>query len=108
MPAREYFAGLPAKEAARMQALFNLLANQGRISSREKFKKLAERKGLAIWEFKRFQLRFLGGFAADRQFVVTHGLRKKQDKLRPQELERAARILKAHLARGATGGFDDG
>ena len=49
-----------------MQALFNLLANQGRISSKEKFKKLAERKGLAIWEFKRFQLRFLGGFAANQ------------------------------------------
>lgn len=91
-----------------MLALFNLLANQGRISSEEKFKKLADRKGLAIWEFKRFQLRFLGGFAADRRFVVTHGLRKKQDRLRPQELERAARILKAHLARGATGGFDEG
>lgn len=90
-----------------MQALFNLLANQGRISSKEKFKKLAERKGLAIWEFKRFQLRFLGGFAGNQRFVVTHGVRKKQDRLRPQELERAARILKAHLARGATGGFDD-
>lgn len=88
-----------------MQAVFNLLANRGRISSKEKFKKLADRRGLAIWEFKRFQLRFLGGFAPGERFVVTHGLRKKRDELRPRELDRAARILREHFSREATGGL---
>ena len=50
-----------------------------------------------LWEFKSFQLRFLGGFAGSRRFVVADGLRKKKQRHRPQDLDRAARRLSEHL-----------
>lgn len=57
------------------------------------------RQGHAIWEFKRHQIRFLGRFGPGRQFLVAHGLKKKQDKHRPADLDRTARILTEYLAR---------
>ena len=87
-----------------MQVLFERWAEHGRINNKEQFKKLGDRQGHGIWQFKRHQLRFLGGLAPGRQFVVAHGLRKKQDKHRPADLDRAARILREHLARCSQGG----
>ena len=96
--ALEFFEQLRKEEAAKVQVLFERWAEHGRINHKEQFKKLGDRQGHAIWEFKRHQIRFLGGFGPGRQFVVAHGLRKKQDKHRPADLDRAARILTEHLA----------
>ncbi len=87
-----------------MQVLFERLAEHGRINNREHFKKLENRDGHAIWEFKRHQIRFLGAYGPGRQFVVAHGLVKKQDKLRTADLARTARILTEHLERHERGG----
>ena len=103
-PALEFFEELSDADAAKVQALFEKWAVHGRINNKEQFKKLGDRQGHGIWEFKRHQLRFLGGLAPGRQFLVAHGLRKKQDKHRPTDLDRAARILKEHLARQGQGG----
>ena len=102
-PARDFFLKLGDKDAAKVEALFKLLAEYGRIVNREKFKKLDDRQGQALWEFKSFQLRFLGGFAPGRQFLVAVGLRKKRHDHRPRDLDRAARILGEHLSRQAGG-----
>ena len=102
-PALEFYEGLSDAEAAKVQVLFEKWAEHGRINNKEQFKKLGDRQRHGIWEFKR-QLRFLGGMAPGRQFVVAHGLRKKQDKHRFADLDRAARILKEHLARQGQGG----
>lgn len=80
------------------------MAQHGQINNREHFKKLESRQGHAIREFKRHQIRFLGRFGPGRQFLVAHGLKKKQDKHRPADLDRTARILKEHLARHERGG----
>ncbi len=77
-----------------MQALFNRLAEHGKIVNNEKFKKLGEMQGQALWEFKSFQLRFLGGFAPGGRFLLAHGLRKKRDAHARRDLERAARVLR--------------
>lgn len=98
-PALAYFEALSDEDAAKMQVLFERLAERGRINNTEQFKKLGTLRERAVWEFKRHQVRFLGGFAPGRrQFVVAHGLRKKRDKLRPADIERAVRILTEHLS----------
>ena len=97
MPALDFYRGLRPTDAAKIKALFSRLAEHGQIRNREKFKKLDDRQGLAIWECKSFQLRFLGGFAG-RQFVVACGLRKKRDRHKSTDLDRAARILHEHLS----------
>ena len=88
-----------------MQVLFDRLAELGRINNKEQFKKLGDQQEHAIWEFKRGQVRFLGGFAPHGQFLIAHGLRKKRDKHRVEDLERAARILTEHSNWKTMGGF---
>ena len=84
--------------------LFEKLAERGRIANREHFKKLENVQGHAIWEFKRHQIRLLGRFGPGKQFLVAHGFKKKQNKHRPADLGRTARILAEHLARHGQGG----
>jgi hypothetical protein len=45
-----------------------------------------------LWEFKANQWRFIGDYRG-RRFLVAHGVRKKQDRHRKADLDRAARIL---------------
>ena len=97
-PALEFFEQLSKNEAAKVQALFERLAEHGRIRNNEQFKKLGDWQEHAIWEFKSFQLRFLGAFTPGSRFLVAHGLRKKKNKHRPADLDRAARILTEHMA----------
>ena len=104
MPALEFFLDLPEKDAGRLDALFRRLAESGQIKNAEQFKKLDDRQGRAIWEFKRFQIRFLGGFVPGGQFVIAHGVRKKKDKHKTSDLDRAARILNEHMSRQTSGG----
>lgn len=99
VPARDFFSNLDDPDAAKVLVLFRRLAETGQIRNVEQFKKLGTVRGRALWEFKRFQLRFLGGFAGGRRFLVAHGLRKKKDRHSPRDLERAARILMEHLDR---------
>lgn len=86
-----------------MQVLFERLADHGRIRNNEQFKKLGDRQGHAIWEFKSYQLRFLGAFTPGGRFLVALGLRKKKNKLRSADLDRAARILSEHIAQSREG-----
>ena len=101
-PARFFFSDLADGDRAKIQALFNRLATYGEIRTRERFKKLDTRHGVALWEFKSFQIRFIGAFVPKtrpREFVVAHGLRKKKDRHSGSDLERAARIIKEHVKR---------
>lgn len=94
--AYQFFLGLSDQDQAKVLALFQRLAESGRISSREKFKQLGERagpKGRGLWEFKSFQIRFVGDFRRGCRFIVALGLRKKQDNLRMADIEAAIYIL---------------
>lgn len=99
LPAREFFEGLDEQDQAKVLALFGRLANQGRISNGENFKHLGSRaKGEAksLWEFKKFQIRFIGAYRPGRRFVVAHGLLKKKDDLQTSDIDKALRILREH------------
>lgn len=93
MPAQVFFLSLDAGDQRKVAALFQWMASEGRVPNREKFKGLGV-QGKGLWEFKSFQIRFLGDFRPGARFVVALGLRKKQDVLRPADIETAARIMK--------------
>lgn len=95
MPALEFYEELPLAERQRMLALFKRLADTGDIASREHFKSLGK-SGDNLWEFKRFQIRFLGDYRPGGRFVVALGLRKKTDALKRSDIEKASRILAEH------------
>lgn len=95
MPARDFFLSQSQSDKAKLMALFKRIADMGQIRNREKFKRVAA----DLWEFKSHQLRFLGDFRPGGIFVIAHGLRKKQDQLRTEDIEKARRILAEHDAR---------
>jgi hypothetical protein len=96
MPASTSFAALNDIEKAKVLALFKRLADTGRISNTEKFKKIGKVRNQDLFEFKSFQERFIGGFRPGKKFIVALGLTKKKDKHNSADLEAAARILSEH------------
>lgn len=88
--ARFFFDQLSDKDRAKVLSLFQRLGDHGRISNKEKFKSLT---GTDLWEFKSFQIRFLGSFRPRGRFVIALGMRKKKDRHSRSDLEKAARIL---------------
>jgi hypothetical protein len=98
-PAKRFYSELAQADRAKIQSQFNNLAKDGHIPTTERFKKLRNMRGLALWEFKSFQIRFIGTFSkgtSPGEFVVAIGLRKKSDRHKDSDLERAARILNEH------------
>jgi hypothetical protein len=96
LPARADYERLKTERKAKMAALFQRLAEVGRINNREHFRNLGERSGKSgseLWEFKRFQDRFLGDFRPGRRFLVAAYEQKKKDRLDPAVIQRAVRVL---------------
>jgi hypothetical protein len=94
MPAKEFVDGLDPAERRKVVVLFERIAEKGQIHNREQFKKL---RG-DIYEFKRFQIR-IACFQEGRNWLLVYGLRKKKDKWRESDLERAERIISEHRQR---------
>ena len=78
--------------------LFQLLAEDGHIASRRKFRK--ERGD--IWGFKSGDAR-IAAFPYGRVWYLTHGFIKRRDRWPPAELDRAERIRWEHLKRDLRG-----
>lgn len=95
MPAREFFLSQSTGDQTKLMALFKRMADMGQIRNHEKFKRVAA----DLWEFKSHQLRFIGDFRPGGMFVIAYGLRKKQNLLRNEDIEKARRILAEHDAR---------
>jgi hypothetical protein len=102
MPALEFYAELSIKERQKMLALFKRLAENGDIASREHFKCLGKH-GDNLWEFKSFQLRFLGDYRIGGRFIIALGLRKKRDDHSDSDIKKASRILAEHDAQAREG-----
>jgi hypothetical protein len=103
MPAQEFFLKLTDGDKAKVIALFQRLAQTGRISNWEKFRRLGSKagtRGRDLWEFKSFKIRFIGNFRAGGRFIIANGLFKKADDLPKREIERTVRILEEHDLRG--------
>lgn len=88
-PGRDFFESLAERDQAKLQALFDMMASQGKIANREKFKQLEGR----IYEFKAHQLRMPCFFDSKNRIVVTHGFRKKSSNTPPGEIRRAEVVL---------------
>ncbi len=86
-PAGAFLDSLDASDRRKLDVLFEMLGNHGKISNKEKFKKLENSDG--IWEFKSFQIRIFCFFAKGQRVVLAFGIRKKKDKHAPQDTARA-------------------
>ncbi len=93
--AREYAYALGHSDLSKLTWLFTALGDAGRIQSEEKFRS----EGDKIFVLKPKPHRFLSFFQAGRKIIVTNAFIKKQDKLPPQEKERALRCMKDYEQR---------
>jgi Phage derived protein Gp49-like (DUF891) len=93
MPAKEFFDNeLNDAERRRFRPPMERLAETRNVTNREHFKKVEGSEEL--WEFKSHQLRILGFYMPDGRFALAYGLRKKQDRLRPADIQVADQIRK--------------
>jgi hypothetical protein len=95
--AKDYFdKKLTPPERAKFQALFNRLADHGRIQNQEQFTKETEH----IWCFKRGKHR-ITCFLEGTDWLLLTGFKKKDnwDKRHKREIEAAERTRTSHLER---------
>jgi hypothetical protein len=88
-PGEQFYEGLGDTDKAKLNKLFEVLGDLGRISNKEKFKKI---EGSEFFEFKSFQIRMPCFFQDGGVVVITHGFIKKGDKISSAEIRRAERI----------------
>lgn len=84
----EFLEELDASDRRKLDVLFEYLGEQGRISNKEKFKKLEGTDGL--YEFKSFQIRLICFYTSDKRVIVCRALKKKRDKHDRTDLDYAA------------------
>lgn len=94
MPARDFVEGLSNADQAKVLALFQRIADVGKIANREKFRK---ERG-EIFAFKSHQIR-IPCFRQGGAWYLAYGFIKKGDRWKPEELDRADRIREEHLNR---------
>jgi phage-related protein len=88
-PAKDFYDSLEERDQAKVRNLFDMMAEQGFIKNREKFKPIEGK----LYEFKAFQIRLPCFFDRTNRVVVTHGFRKKKDDIPKSEIKRAQEIL---------------
>jgi hypothetical protein len=101
IPALEYFKSLSRLEKAQTFRLFALLASEGKILNKQKFR----HEGDGIYAFKPKPHRFLCFFYEDRKIVITNAFVKKRDALPPEEKDRALRCKKDYISRSEMGAY---
>ncbi|MGA2774168.1 MAG: type II toxin-antitoxin system RelE/ParE family toxin [Bryobacteraceae bacterium] len=87
-PGEVFYDGLKDADKAKLNKLFERLGDHGKILNEEKFKKIDD----TFFEFKSFQIRMPCFFHRGRLVIITHGFRKKTEKIPPAEIKRAERI----------------
>ena len=98
IPAKEFYDNdLSEQERIKLKPPISRLADDGHVANKERFKKVEGTKEL--FEFKLHQVRIPGFFLPGGRFVLTHGLRKKQDKLPESEIDIAEAIRAEHIRR---------
>jgi hypothetical protein len=88
LPAVAFLQNLLEADQRKMAALFDWMAQRGRIDNREKFKKVEDE----IFEFKAHQIRMPCYFERNKRVIVTHGTIKKKDDLAQADIDRAKLI----------------
>ena len=89
-PAEEFLDQLSESETAKIQGLFDLFVRTFPENlSDQKFKRIV---GTVLFEFKCFQIRMPCFFFPGGRVLLTYGLRKKTDNLRPRDIRKAQDI----------------
>jgi hypothetical protein len=96
IPGLQFLREQDARHQAQIHVLFKRLGDEGKISNREKFKRIEGTEGL--WEFKAFQIRMPCYFRSGQRVVITHGFLKKSDRIRRSDLARAESIKSQYEA----------
>jgi len=97
-PADEFLAKLSPQDRQKVDNLFEMMGLQGEIRNKEKFKKLEGSEGL--FEFKSFQIRllcFYGNGIPRKKLVISHGVKKQQDKHAKADINRATATREKYL-----------
>ncbi len=103
LPALDYFDSLNRLEKAQTMRLFELIATEGKILNKQKFRS----EGDGIYAFKPKPHRFLCFFYKDKKIIVTNAFVKKQDTLPPGEKDRAMRYKEDYTLRSEIGEYDE-
>jgi phage-related protein len=93
--ALEYYNGLPLHQKAKLEYLFRMLGDTGKIRSEEKFR----HEGDQIYAFKPMPDRFLCFFYRGSKVIVTNAFEKKQDKMPAREKEKALKLKDDYIKR---------
>lgn len=88
-PAKKFLYGLSKDDREKISRVIKRLADEGKVSNREQFKKI---EGEDFFEFKSFQIRMPCYFQAPGRLIITHGFMKKEAGIKPKEIERMKRI----------------
>jgi hypothetical protein len=88
-PAEKFLNSLSKDEREKILRVIKRLADEGKVANREQFKKI---EGEEFFEFKNSQIRMPCYFHATGRLIITHGFIKKEDRIRPEEIDRMKRI----------------
>lgn len=91
---REYIDSLEDKDKSKLLALLNRIVDNGPPRNKEKFRLLED----GIFEIKSYQDRLLCFYDKNKRnsLVITHGVKKKTQKLSRDEIERAKNLRKEY------------
>lgn len=101
IPALEYFNSLDDDDKIKTLDLFRLMATEGKIFNKQKFRNEHDQ----IYAFKPKPHRFLCFFFVGKRIVVTNGFIKKQDDLPSEEKKRALRYQRDYEKRFNSGEY---
>lgn len=93
--AHEYYEELSKSQKEKLEYLFYMLGDTGKIRSKEKFRNEDDQ----IYAFKPMPDRFLCFFYRGKKVIVTNAFEKKQDKLPPREKEKALKLKDDYIKR---------
>lgn len=88
-PGKKFLDGLSKSDREKILRIIKRLADEGKVTNREQFKKI---EGENFFEFKNFQIRMPCYFHPDGRVIITHGFMKKGDSIGPEQIDRMKRI----------------
>ena len=88
-PSKDFLDSLNNKDRPKIMRIIKRYANFRVIFNKEQFKKV---EGTDFFEFKSFQIRLLMYHCSLGRIALTHGFKKKGDRIPRSEIKRAYRI----------------
>lgn len=85
-PAGRFLDALAGPERTKVDVIFQRPGDHGQLRNTTKFKKV----GADTWAIKSGQIRIFCFWGPGRQLILAFGIRKKSNRHRPKDMERAA------------------